>query len=298
MTEVTEKHAQYITLSSGRKLCYAEYGAENGLPLLYFHGWPSSRLQARTLDTLGKELGVTIYAPDRPGLGKSENQLNRRLHDISETVEDILTQLRITDKVHLLGVSGGGPYALATACALNDRVSSTSIVCGAPPLAEFKDNKGMNPTYRLLLQLRPVLPALLKPALPITKWVASKTYQEPPLSWFVKTLAPADQKIFLEDKATLFALDSFREALTENAPGLILDADAYSAPWNLDFTKISHPVHFWHGTADQNLPFHMAKELAAMVPKAIPHWIEGEGHYSLPIQHSRDILLSALEVSL
>ena len=289
MITLSEQHAQFVTLGSGQRLCYATFGAEQGIPLLYFHGWPSSRLQAHSLDNLGKELGVTIYSPDRPGLGQSDHMENRVLQDWPSIVSEFMDLLGLP-AAHLMGVSGGGPYALATACALNDRILSTSIVCGAPPLAELEDRSAMIWPYRALLKARPIMPALLKPAIPLTRWIASKTYEEPPLSWFVSTLAQKDRDILKKDEANLFALYSFREALSKGAPGLIIDADAYTNRWDLDYTQITHPVHFWHGTADQNIPFNMAQHLASQIPQAIPHWLEGEGHYSLPIQHSRDIL--------
>lgn len=290
IAEETERSSQFFQLENGLRVCYAEYGAEAGTPLIYYHGWPSSRLQAQTLDRIGKERGMTVYALDRPGLGRSDHDKNRKLQDISTVISEFLEHRQVEEKIHLLGVSGGGPYALATACALNERIQTTSVVCGAPPLAEFKGTKGMNPTYRALLKMRPLLPTLIKPALPVTKWVASKTYDEPPLSWFVKTLAPEDRRIFTEDETSLFALDSFREALAQNAPGLILDADAYTLPWELDYETITHPVHFWHGTEDQNLPLYMTEQLASQVPTSIPHWLEGEGHYSVPIKYAEEIL--------
>ena len=289
MVELTERQTQYCPMISGHRMCYAEFGAEGGTPLLYFHGWPSSRLQAHSLDQLGKELGITVYAPDRPGLGQSDHYEGRVLKDWPTMVAQFLDYLG-HERAYLMGVSGGGPYALATACALNERIISTSIVCGAPPLAEIEDRSEMIWPYRALLQARPIIPALMKPVIPLTKWIASKTYDEPPLSWFVQTLSSKDQEILKGDEANLFALYSFREALANGAPGLIIDADAYTNRWDLDYNEISHPVHFWHGTADQNIPFKMAQHLAAQVPNAVPHWLEGEGHYTVPIQHSREIL--------
>ncbi len=291
MTSQNTKHQQFVRLKSGLQLCYAEYGATNGIPILYFHGWPSSRLQGKSLDSLGAELGFTIYALDRPGIGWSDHQPDRTLAMWPALANEFLDLLNLKGQsVHLLGISGGGPYALATACALPERIASTSVVCGAPPLAELKDKSGMNPMYQVLLKLRPALPVLIKPLMPIAKWIASKTYDEPPLSWFVKTLSPADQKVFLEDDTTVFALHSFREAFANNAPGLICDADAYSEPWNLDYSRITGPVHFWHGTTDQNIPFAMAQHLAGQIPQVITHWLEGEGHYSVPMKYSRNIL--------
>ena len=35
-----------ITLTDGRALGFAEYGDPKGWPVMYFHGWPSSRLEA------------------------------------------------------------------------------------------------------------------------------------------------------------------------------------------------------------------------------------------------------------
>lgn len=50
-----EANAQdQLTLSppDGLVLGYAEYGSPNGFPILFFHGYPSSRLEARGIDTI------------------------------------------------------------------------------------------------------------------------------------------------------------------------------------------------------------------------------------------------------
>lgn len=40
-------HPNCIILPHNRKLAYEEYGDNEGYPIFFFHGWPSSRLQAR-----------------------------------------------------------------------------------------------------------------------------------------------------------------------------------------------------------------------------------------------------------
>ena len=67
-----DKDPQFLTLRSGRRLCFAEYGALDGQPVFYFHGWPSSRLQASLLSALARERGLRLIAPDRPGAGRSD----------------------------------------------------------------------------------------------------------------------------------------------------------------------------------------------------------------------------------
>ena len=46
-----DRTSQTVTLKGGRKLGYAEYGAPEGRPVFYFHGFPSSRVDWPLFDT-------------------------------------------------------------------------------------------------------------------------------------------------------------------------------------------------------------------------------------------------------
>ncbi|MBE0681614.1 MAG: hypothetical protein IH589_06840 [Anaerolineales bacterium] len=76
---------QQIQLRDGRRLGYDEHGASNGKPLFYFHGSPSSHLESNLYfgDDLLQALNVRLIAVDRPGLGLSNFQPQRRLLDWS-----------------------------------------------------------------------------------------------------------------------------------------------------------------------------------------------------------------------
>ena len=50
------------------------------------------------------------------------------------------------------------------------------------------------------------------------------------------------------------------------------------------------PIDIWHGGLDRNLPLAMIKEIASRIPTARTHWLADEGHYSLPLNRSREIL--------
>ena len=62
---------QFITLSSGRKLCYVECGDPRGVPMFYFHGWPSSRLQGELMHKVGLAIAGKVRSaqPHRPYCG-------------------------------------------------------------------------------------------------------------------------------------------------------------------------------------------------------------------------------------
>jgi pimeloyl-ACP methyl ester carboxylesterase len=64
--------SNHIVLSDGRRLGFAEYGDPQGKPVFYFHGWPSSRLEAAMVGPTALQQHIRIIAPDRPGFGLSE----------------------------------------------------------------------------------------------------------------------------------------------------------------------------------------------------------------------------------
>ena len=65
-----------IVLHDGRKVGYAVYGTAEGVPVLYFHGTPSSRLEPQLLNFYGVDIEdylakkrLRLIAVDRPGMG-------------------------------------------------------------------------------------------------------------------------------------------------------------------------------------------------------------------------------------
>ena len=120
---------QTIKLRDGRTLGYAEYGDRNGVPVVFFHGTPGSRLMAVPAwnDT---SLGIRLIAPDRPGLGLSTYLPHRTLLNWPGDVAELADALKL-EKFIVAGVSGGGPHSLACAYALPDRVSLRPVLLRA-----------------------------------------------------------------------------------------------------------------------------------------------------------------------
>ena len=99
-------NVEHVVLSDGRKLAYEQFGAENGVPVIYNHGWPSSRLECRPLAPIAEKTGVRLISVDRPGMGGSDFQPNRALLDWPNDISQLADHLCL-DKFHILGVSGG-----------------------------------------------------------------------------------------------------------------------------------------------------------------------------------------------
>lgn len=281
-------------LRSGRRLGFAEYGDPAGEVLFYHHGWPSGRLQGELMQEVGRKLHLRIIAPDRPGIGLSDFQPDRRLLDWPDTLAELAAHLEV-GRFHLLGWSGGGPYVLAACAQLPDRVLSATVVCSAPPLAELGDAR-LFWAYRLLIRLRHRWPWLLGPVLNLGRRLAETADPErPPLSWLLPLFHQADRAVLADPEVFRVVRAAMLECLRRGSTAAITDAEAYLRPWGFDPASITLPVHFWHGKDDRNIDWTYSEELAGRMPGARTHWLENEGHYSLPIVHNEAILGAALE---
>ena len=287
------QETNFLTLKSGRQLCYGDYGDPNGRPVMYFHGWPSSRLQGFVMEELCLEKGIRLIAPDRPGVGKSDLELNRKLMDWPPLVEELADHIG-WKKFAVMGVSGGGPYAVAAAAALPERVEQAAVVCGAPPLAKFPDRSEMMWPYRALLRIRPYAPFLIPGILKMSHWISQYPPDEPPMSWVMKWTSDADREAMGESDFELVTR-SFREGISPGTAGVQLDGDVYTSDWGIDFEKISVPIEFWHGEEDKNIPYSMVKEYASWIPHSKMHSFPGEGHYSIIARSPKKVLESLQE---
>ena len=106
--------ASTIRLQDGRRLGYADLGDAGGTPVFYFHGFPSSRLEACMVEEHARRLGVRLLAVDRPGYGLSDDLPGRTIPDWPDDVVALADALGL-ERFAVVGSSGGGPYAIACA---------------------------------------------------------------------------------------------------------------------------------------------------------------------------------------
>jgi pimeloyl-ACP methyl ester carboxylesterase len=285
-----------IDLQNDRKIAVAEYGDPEGLPVVFCHGWPASRLQAGLLHNDACALGARIIAPDRPGVGYSPAQPGRTLTDWPLLLEEMADQLGL-DEFRVLGVSGGGPYALAAAWGLPERIPVVSVVCSAPPLAERKDTQHLNPAYRWLLRThrrRPgVLRWLFRAARPLAHLHLPKLFRP----WMLRKLPTPEAETLANQEIFDTCFHNYRESWRGGADGLYGDGAIFAQPWGFPLHEVRVHVRLWHGVEDRNFSCELAREMAAELPNCEPRFVENEAHYSLAIRHRRAILADLLTSS-
>lgn len=278
-----------VTLPDGRKLGYADYGDPDGKPVFFFHGWPSSRLQAAYLDGDASKRGIRLLAPDRPGIGRSDPLPDRHFSDWPNDVAGFADALAI-ERFPVFGISGGGPYALATSARLAERVERTAVLCGAPPLADKSDRTHMHWAYRTLSGLKSLRRTAIPMLVPLSRWMIARGADRAPMSWMLKSLPEPDRQAIRSGDGWDMVTRSYLQAVANGAKTIVSEGELYVEAWDFRPEDIRTPVRFWHGLADANLPCDVARNLAKRVPNSEGCWVDGEGHYSMAVNHSAEVL--------
>jgi pimeloyl-ACP methyl ester carboxylesterase len=281
--------AEKITLKNSGQIALSEYGDPAGAPIFFCHGWPSSRTMAELAHDAASDLGLRIISPDRPGIRDSQFQPDRRLVDWPPLLNEIADCLGI-DRFRILAISGGAPYAYASAWMTPERVERIAVVSGAPPLDELDDLDGLLPIHRRMLALRAWRPRLLKALFYLARPFVAMGVPIRLRPLLLKFLQPCDANVLRESRAFEVCFESARQAWRSSAKGVMTDAEIYATPWGFSLEEVRVPVALWHGTKDRTFAPRLAHDVARRLPICEFHLVEGAGHYSLPIRYIRQIL--------
>ena len=287
---------QTIVLADGRRLGYDEYGPPDGKPLFYFHGTPSSRKDWHAMGNAGlpEKLSVRVIVADRPGIGLSSFQPGRRIGDWAIDVEALADALGI-ERFAVLGYSGGGPYALACAQKIPQRLTGVGVAAGEGPADQPGVYEGLNPQALQFMQM-----AREKPWQFRLMWgmVCAMTRYAPGLlarrGGFFTGLPEADKVVTQEHpelSQALFA--AMIETVRDGTRGSQWHAALAVSPWDFPLDDISIPVHVWQGECDRNVSPAAGRYFARTIPHCRATLLPDEGHISLVV-HSLEHMLCVL----
>ncbi|HZP93056.1 MAG TPA: alpha/beta hydrolase [Burkholderiales bacterium] len=263
------------TLPDGRLLAWVDLGDASGTPVLAMHGLPGSRFQRHPDESIPRDLGVRVLHLERPGFGRSSVRRGRRLRDWPEDVAHLADALGL-GRFAIVGVSGGGPYALACASMLGERVTRTAVVSGVGPRGSMQ---GPMPwTARVGLRLAPYAAWVLAPPVAVMAWYARRN----PLRYLDRVAAampPVDRSVLARPAVRGMFAQDMSAAYSQGHRGFLDDLRLIAGNWKLSLESIRCPVAFWHGTADALVPDGASRALAAAIPGSALHLFEGAGHF-------------------
>ncbi len=279
-----ERHAmvgETVGLGDGRKLGFASYGDKSGSPILYYAGGIGTRLQVQPTSRRPIPPGIRLIGIDRPGLGLSDFQKGRTLLDWPEDVRQLADALELR-RFSVLGVSAGGPYAMACAYRMPERIHKCGLVAAeTPPDSTPPPPGGM----RLLLWMYRNLPWITG----LWFWRsygrhAGKTEEQ--LSAILhkpqkisKMFCEKDRQMWSDPERRRQNLMDHMEACRQGTRGPVYEAGLWGQPWGFRPEEIAFDrIHLWHGEKDMSVPIASAQAMAKRLPHCIACYIPDHGH--------------------
>ena len=256
-SDLFDQSPQFLDID-GRRLAYATYGDPGGRPVLFCHGTPGSRLLGRLLDAPAAQRGVRVIAPDRPGIGASDDAA-MGIDDWPADVAALLDHLGV-ERAEMLGFSGGAPYALA--CHRLDCVEGVTLVSGSGPPGVGEAGR----TQRVVGSLAGAVPWLLAPLFRLQRWQLARSDPETALE-LVATGRPETDALSADAVARLVKADVL-ESTAGGTRGVVRELGLLARSWPFALDSVSVPVTIFQGQRDTNVSPETAPELARRLPDA------------------------------
>ncbi|MGH3506746.1 MAG: alpha/beta fold hydrolase [Nocardioidaceae bacterium] len=249
-----------VRLPDGRLAQLSVGGDPRGPAVFFLHGCPDTRRAAWSGHAVAERLGLRLIAVNRPGYGLSTAHDSGHL-TVADDVAVVADLLGVAGFA-VLGMSVGGPYALACAARHPDRVTAAAIVSAPgmavamrPPVHRDDLSDDQVAFFRRLAGVSAVEGmGLVRPE--FERYVAQLDPGDPDedalARRWLEGLPPPDAALMASLPASDVAA-SLRESLAQ-LEGYLRDAVVTFRGWPFDVADVRCPVSLWYGDLDANAP--------------------------------------------
>ena len=265
-------------MPDGRRISFAEFGDPRGRTVVWLHGTPGARRQIpHEARALAAAKHVRLVGIDRPGIGSSTPHVYPRIRSFAWDLDQVADALGIEDMA-IIGLSGGGPYALAAGVELGDRVRAIGVLGGVAP------TKGPDAIDGGLVALGVRLSwALHWGKVPLGMGLgalvrAVRPLGSPALDLFARVSPEGDRRLLGRPELKAMFLDDLFNGSRRQFQGPIADVIAFTKDWGFVAGDVRVPVVWWHGDADHIIPFSHGVHMVARLPQATLRTMSGESH--------------------
>ena len=290
-----------MELAEGRTLAFSEWGVLDGRPIVLLHGTPGSRLMCPDIDAT-EAAGVRLITIDRPGYGRSDPRPEQTLLTWVDDFIELADHLDLP-ACPIVGWSGGGLYALASAYRLPERVTTIALA-GSPGLTGEVPGalEELSSEGRALIELLHRDHAAGAAAiarhcqdyngeglfLPF-KFRALPHTRRTERNRFMLSSGDADDQV-AEGPGIAGAIQTWlAEGARQGSAGFVQDWVNRVDREGFGVADIRQDVHVWIGEEDRRISRFHADYLVATIPRARLYPLPGEGHRFL-FAHWGDVL--------
>jgi pimeloyl-ACP methyl ester carboxylesterase len=281
-----------VTRPDGRTVRYATWGDPDGRPLLQIHGTPGSRLARSPHPEEYVRVGAHVATFDRAGYGQSSPWRDRTVLDIADDALAVADTLG-WERFSVLGISGGGPHALALGVRAPERIHRLGVAVGGTP-AEFVDEEDLIALNREGLRRvreegRDSLEEFLRP---VGEQLAADV-----AGTLDRTMADApepDRAWMARPEVRAMLIEGIGEGFAHGSDGWLADAWALSTDWGFRLEDVRVPVWFWYGELDRNVPIGAVRKMVERLNVASFELIPGKGHFGW-LEQEEQVLATLLD---
>ena len=225
---------------------------------------------------MGLQRNVRLVAIDRPGYGLTDARPGHRIPDVVDDLVAVAEALGL-EQFSLVSVSTGGPFALATAARLPERVRALALISSPAPYSERSGLAGMDIRSRAILVWLPrYAPWLLGP---LWSRLAALSGSDP--AGFVRliadTLPSSERRAITSPEVAEVFMNASYEAFRTGIGGVVAEQRLLARDWGFAMAEVKAPVWLWHGEEDGASPIAMAHWLVAALPKCQAQFLPGRG---------------------
>ncbi|WP_040510276.1 alpha/beta fold hydrolase [Gordonia soli] len=267
-----------VAVGDGRRIGFAEFGSATGRAVFWLHGTPGARRQIPTeARHFAADHAIRIIGLDRPGVGSSTPYAYA---DVAAFADDLITVADALgiDAFAIIGLSGGGPYALGVAHSHPDRVVAAGILGGVAPTVGPDAIAGG--AMRLAAFSAPVLNIA---GAPIGKALSSvlrvaRPVADPAISIYGRLSPQGDRELLARPEVKAMFLDDLLHGGGRRMEAPLADIVVFARDWGFRVPEVTTPVRWWHGDRDHIIPFAHGEHMVDMLPDAKLFTMHGESH--------------------
>ena len=267
-----------IGLGPVRRLGFAEFGPPDGRPLIWLHGTPGARRQIpQEARALAVDLGLRIIGIDRPGIGHSTPHRYPSVAAFTDDLRVVAECLGVA-RTTVIGMSGGGPYALAAAALLPDVVVGVGVLGGVAPTVGPDAIDGGAVSFGahfvpLIRHAQRPMSFGLTTAVRMIKPLAS-----PGLDLYARLSPEGDRRILGRPEFKAMFIDDLLNGSRTQLSAPLADLLLFSSDWGFRLADVEVPVRWWHGDADHIVPYAHAEHVVSRLADAVLSTMPGESH--------------------
>jgi pimeloyl-ACP methyl ester carboxylesterase len=267
-----------VAVGADRQIGFAEFGDPQGRAVFWLHGTPGARRQIPVeARVYAEKKHIRLIGVDRPGIGSSTPFQYRNVLAFADDLRTIADVLGI-DEMAVIGLSGGGPYALACAAAMPDRVVVTGVLGGvAPTIGPEAISGGLMSLGSAVAPLMPLIGLPLRLAavglIQLIRPLGSRA-----VDMYGRVSPEGDRRLLARPEFKAMFLDDLLNGSRKQMAAPFADIVVFARDWGFRLEEVKVPVRWWHGDKDHIIPFEHGEHVVSLLPDAELYTLPGESH--------------------